>query len=1116
MDMKMRRCFRRTYFRYLAVVMVLLTILCVFYTLNSDLITLRASGHHLPFISRLAFTSVFSYRNDSVSCQRPPEVTKSVVNTVEDYQNLNFKPQTQIYWNDEYEKRYQETRKSWKHLPLKVFVVPHSHNDPGWLKTFDSYFYGDTVHILNNMVNKLNKYPNMTFLWSEVSFFAKWWNSLKTRPELKGQVKKLVASKQLELVTGGWVMSDEAAVHYYSMIDQLVEGHQWLKHHLGIRPKTSWSVDPFGYSTTMPYILKKAGLSGMVIQRTHFGWKEFLAERKWLDFKWPQQWADKNKEEAIVCHMAPFDLYSIKHSCGPYPETCLEFDFKNIPGQFNERFPTVINSHNIQERAELIVEQYGRVGSLFQHNVALISLGDDFRFNHELEWEQQFTNYNKLFGYVNSRKDLHADIRFGTVSDYFNEVGYRMAKLKKTHPTIVGDFFPYGDVYAEPTPSYWTGYFTTRPYWKRLAREVQGILRSGEILFSWALATVRQLEIKKAEERLISDYHYLTIARENLGLFQHHDAITGTSKPFVMHDYGMQLHQALQEVYGIIMHAIQYLVMKNPPVEAKDLHHANPNTAYLFPDMDRPDFASLPRKIALHVVEDEKRNIVLFNPDSRRRHEVIRVGVRTPYIQLFDPEDRVVPIQINPAWNGTIEISNLVFELLFIADLPPLSLRTYTLKTSVDMPLKSSIAFYINDGYQQKNNKLRQTVFNFKNPTSEDIVVESGLVTAVFNKNTGLLSKIIDKVSGKVTNVNINFYAYRSNDFHSGAYLFQPDPVSPVSNYTARFPVIRLVEGPLMTEITVLHHIYFSHTARIYHSDSSLGAAIQLENMIDLSLNNEIHSEVVMRIETDVKSGRIFYTDTNGFQMIKRKYLTKLPVEANYYPATDSMFIEDNDMRITLLLSHAHGVTSPNEGSFEVMLDRRIQYDDNRGLGEGVLDNKRTISNFWLLFEDKNSAAVDEIPKLSMRSHSLSAAQNFPSVFLINGGSEEYSLYRSVSLLKTEMPCDVHLLNFRSLPSSNDYNIPSDSSLLMLHRIGYTCSVFNPEFPKECFPKGRNFELNFDDLLVSTIRETSLTGTSTDTKPQKGTNNLLIHDMEIQSYNVTFVSIQRRRRRRFS
>lgn len=104
------------------------------------------------------------------------------------------------------------------------------------------------------------------------------------------KVCRLVRKNQLEIVTGGWVMNDEANSHWVSVIHQMTEGHQWLKVNLNYTPKSHWSIDPFGMSSTQPMLLKEMGLENMLIQRVHYSVKKELAQKKSLEFRWKQVW----------------------------------------------------------------------------------------------------------------------------------------------------------------------------------------------------------------------------------------------------------------------------------------------------------------------------------------------------------------------------------------------------------------------------------------------------------------------------------------------------------------------------------------------------------------------------------------------------------------------------------------------------------------------------------------------------------------------------------------------------------------------------------------------------------------------------------------------------------
>ncbi len=74
--------------------------------------------------------------------------------------------------------------------------------------------------------------------------------------------------------------------------------------------------------------------------------------------------------------------------------------------------------------------------------------------------------------------------------------------------------------------------------------------------------------------------------------------------------------------------------------------------------------------------------------------------------------------------------------------------------------------------------------------------------------------------------------------------------------------------------------------------------------------------------------------------ILPRSSTRSLPLSVTEEEVYLSPSLQDGKSRLSLITGQPLGGSSLASGQMEVMLDRRLAQDDNRGLFQGVLDNK--------------------------------------------------------------------------------------------------------------------------------------------------------------------------------
>ena len=875
-----------------------------------------------------------------------------------------------------------------KSKKLTVFLVPHSHCDPGWIETYDYYYTRDVRRLLTNLYQFAMEHSDFKYIYAEVSFFSLWWK--EQSDSVRQNMKQLAREGRFEFVQGGWVQNDEANTHYFAILNQMLDGHEWLKKNFPEAvPRIGWAIDPFGLSPFMAQINSMFGFGAMHIQRVHYSVKRHLAENKQIEFRWRQSW-DSEGETDILTQMGPFTGYNSQSTCGPDPDICLHYHFAAFtnPKFSKDRNLVKTTASNVKDRSIKILDQWRKKAALHSANAVFIETGFDFSYIFKESVAEVYNNYKPIMEYINNDANLNTQVKWGTVSDYFDHIKGSNVKF----PSLSGDFFTYSD----RLDHYWSGYFTTRPFFKNLDRVLESSLRRTEVLFAFHRA-------KGSSEKLTS-------ARNTLSLFQHHDAITGTAQRKVVNDYADKLTRAYNTCEEISTDAIQNIMGTS----------GFQSTRYRsgIKDMEK-----------LRIL-DKPSQLLITSTLARKLTAVQVISVKAQHnFQVVRNDESEVPQQIEPAVQyGKFDSGS--DQLVFFTDLPSVSINSFKMTDSDQKQgEKANVELY-----NFNSNSLAMSLENRFNTVShgsscEDIVLGGEEVALSLDCKSGRVKKI--KTDEREVSVVQEVLLYSDR---GGAYLFLPGSTSQLLTDSTR-PEIIVTKGPVRDKAVITLKFLSSNMVLTYivnHHVGIEGGFIELQTMVDLKNSGDL----AIRFKTDIESGDSIFTDLNGHSVQQHKFKSKLHTQGNFFPMPSTAFIQDSSTRLSILSSEPHGVASLDQGWIEIIIDRRTSQDDLRGLGEPINDNVPTPAGFRIVVEARaerppsTDLYLVEFPSLA--SYWTLQSLQHPA-FIVSGSlSQQESLSSSVQLMKS-LPCDEELVNFRY--------VEGQTCQLIRRKLGFTCSI---------------------------------------------------------------------------
>ncbi|RZF42310.1 hypothetical protein LSTR_LSTR003928 [Laodelphax striatellus] len=624
----------------------------------------------------------------------------------------------------------------------------------------------------------------------------------------------------------------------------------------------------------------------------------------------------------------------------------------------NEAIVDAKNSseYNVDKKTERIINEAKLRKNFYKSNNVYLTFGDDFTFNNAISW---FKNIDKLIKYINSDESSKTHIFYSTPSCYIKSVND--ANLNFT--TKSDDFFPY----RNDEKSVWAGYFTSRPNFKYYIRFANNLLQ-----------TMKQL-------CAMSDYSEdeegpLDLFRAEIGMTNHHDTITGTSLQDVVNDNLRRLTLAIDNSKPVTGNIIKKLLKKTrkPQLEIEFEPCLHLNVSQCSTCESGSPFV-----------------LTLYNPLSHPVNHYVRVPVYNDLLySVLNSDGEKIPAQLVPLPKQVLDIpgrsSNSTVELVFRAEaVPALGFKSYYVAPS-------------NDNMETtRGMEGKSLVIGNQAKVAVEVDSGNGLIKSIFR-------------NGVQYPMSQEFFYYSSSrrpqrGSPSGAYIFNPE------NSEAR--------RSLVEEIHQTVKDWMTQVIRIYKDEEHIEFE-WLAGPLDVRKNHEGKEIISVYKLRNMNSDRTFYTDSNGREMMQR-VKNRRPVWAidlqgnavvpgNYYPVTSRIMIRDDQIQMALLPDRPQGGSSLHDGEIELMIHRNLLYDDNKGMGESLIETDENGKE--IVVRGKHFLTLGNVTTQSAAERILAKEKFHPvSVYVTPAQDIKFSKWNEnyameYSGLKYPLPENVHIL----------------------------------------------------------------------------------------------------------